>query len=230
VFRLHCQLFHCHPRRSIPLPFVPVEPYPELGRIFNDALCHLRTLSVHSAQHDGIWNDIWNNISSLREIFVYPGAELWYLWQWAMRQYSLMTLGNCWKHSSQPWWNPSGPTYRGPLVFADLQTLITDTDGATELLPKSVVVELIIQNIPQPSSFSEYSIHVAHYVSARGPCRYAPWPVHRLFLTSIPIVFLRTRVSDPLLSLTASITLRNKPLSRSRARSAIYRLLVRPCP
>jgi hypothetical protein len=150
------------------LPFVPVEPYPELRHIFNDALCnmtHLRTLSVHSAQHDGIWNDIWNNhvvIPSLREILVYPGAESWYLWEWAMRQHSLMTLRNCWKHSSQPWWNPSGPTYRGPLVFADLQTLITDAEGATELLPKSVVVDLIIQNILQPSSYSEYPIHVAH--------------------------------------------------------------------
>src|SRR5258708_21527767 len=62
-------------------------------------------------------------------------------------------------------------------------------------------------------------------ISSRGPCRYAPPPIHHLFFTFNPIVFLRTRVPDPLLSLTASITLRNKPLSRSPARSAIYRLL-----
>jgi hypothetical protein len=162
--------------RVFPLTFVPIETYRELGRVFNDALCNmtrLRVLAIHSRQDREIWESPVI-IPSLREIFVYPGAESWFLWRWAVRQHSLVTLRNCWKHPDQPWWNPSGPTYRGPLVFADLQILITDPEGATEIVPKSVVSDLTIQGLSKPSNFSEYPIHVAysHWADYKPPFLY----------------------------------------------------------
>ena len=179
--------------RVATLTFIPRESYPELGRIFNDALCnmtHLRVLAVHSCQHNKIWESSVI-IPSLREIFVYPGAESWYLWYWAVRHRNLVTLRNCWIHPDQPWWNPSGPTYHGPLIFADLQTLITDPEGATEILPKSIVSDLTIQGLSEPSIFSEYSIHVAnsHWADYKPPFLYEivrsneRTPLHRISLS-----------------------------------------------
>jgi hypothetical protein len=143
-----------------PLPFFPVQTYAELSSAFNGALCnlaHLRVLVVHSVQHHEIW-DNHTIIPSLRELFVYPGAESWRLWRWAMRQHSLATLRNCW---NRPYWQVMGPTHCSPLVFVDLQTLITDPEGAAELLPKSMVSDLTIQNLSQPSVFSVCPIPVA---------------------------------------------------------------------
>ena len=134
----------------VPLPFVPVETYPELGRTFKDALqnmTHLRTLTVHSRQHGEIWD---NHVvmPSLREIFVLPDAESPYLWRWTMRQHNLITLWNRW-HSTQLWsWWPSIPPACGPTAFPKLQTLITDPVGVVELLPKSIVSDLTIHGLP----------------------------------------------------------------------------------
>lgn len=135
--------------RVVPLPFVPVEKYLELGRIFEGALrnmTHLRTLVVHSRQPV----DIWANhviIPSLREIFVHPGADTPFLWQWSMRQHSIMTLQNCW---NDPPWSPrlpSSPPIRRPSVFPELQTLITNPVGAVELLHRSIVSDLTIHDL-----------------------------------------------------------------------------------
>jgi len=136
-------------------------------------MTHLRVLAIHSYQQRGIWErDVI--IPSLREIFVYPGAESYFLWWWAVKHRSLITLRSCWNHPDQRWWFPSGPTYRGPLVFAALQTLITDPAGATEILPKSVVSDLTIQCLSKPSSFSEYPTHVAfsHWADYEPPFLY----------------------------------------------------------
>ena len=139
--------------RVLPLPFVPVETYRELGRTFRDALrnmTHLRTLVVHSRQHGEIWD---NHVvmPSLCEIFVYPDAESPYLWWWIMRQHNLTTLQNCWldAHSSA-WWYPSPPAChgQGPTAFPKLQTLITDSVGVAEFLPKSIVSDLTIHSLP----------------------------------------------------------------------------------
>ena len=145
----------------VPLPFVPVETYPELGRIFKDALqnmTHLRILTVHSRQHGEIWD---NHVvmPSLREIFVYPDAESPYLWRWTMRQHNLITLRNCW-HSTQLWsWWPSSPPACGPTAFPKLQTLITDPVGVAELLPTSVVSDLTIHSLPHvnPDQIASYN-------------------------------------------------------------------------
>ena len=135
--------------RMAPLPFVPVGNYVQLGRIFEGALCnmaHLRTLVVHSRQHVDIWmNQII--IPSLCEIFVHPGAETPFLWQWAMRQDSITTLRNCWHY---PLWSPrlsSSPPISHPAVFPKLQTLITNPIGAAEILPKSIVSDLTVHGI-----------------------------------------------------------------------------------
>ena len=163
--------------RVVPLPFFPVETYPELRRVFDGALSNmtsLRVLAVHSRQDRKIWEYCSIVIPSLREIFVYPEAESWFLWHWAMQQRSLTTLRNCWKHADQPSWHPSGPTYRGPVVFPNLQTLITDPEGATEILPKSVVSDLTIQGLSKPLSFSEYPDHVmySHWADYKPPILY----------------------------------------------------------
>jgi hypothetical protein len=142
----------------VPLPFFPVQTYLELSSAFDDALCnltHLRVLVVHSVQHYEIW-DNHTIIPSLRELFVYPGAESWRLWRWAM-----CTLRNRWKHANRPYWQATGPKDCDPLVFVDLQTLITDPEGAAELLPKSIVSDLTIQNLSQLSVFSINPIPVA---------------------------------------------------------------------
>jgi len=164
------RLFIVTLERVVPLIFLPNETYPELGRVFNNALCNmtqLRVLAVHSRQYREIWESCII-IPSLREIFVYPGAESWYLWHWAVKHRSFITLRNCWEYPDQLHWSPSGPTYRGPLVFPALQTLITDPEGATEILPKSVVSNLTIQRLSKPSVFSEYPTHVAssHWADA----------------------------------------------------------------
>lgn len=136
--------------RVVPLPFFPVETYPELGRIFRDALqnmTHLRTLTVHSRQHGEIWN---NHVvmPSLREIIVYPDAQSPYLWHWTMRQYNLTTLRNCWYGDQMSsWWSPFPPACDSA-AFPDLRTLITDPVGVAELLPKSTVSDLAIYGLP----------------------------------------------------------------------------------
>lgn len=163
--------------RVVPLPFIPIETYPELRRVFHHALCNmtnLRVLVIHSSQHYEIWGHCNIIVPSLREIFVYPGAESWRFWHWAMEQRSLTTLRNCWKHANQPYWYQSGPKYRGPLVYPGLQTLITDPEGATEILPRSVVSDLTIQNLSRPFSFSEYSTHVpySHWADQIPPILY----------------------------------------------------------
>lgn len=179
--------------RVATLTFLPRETYPELGRIFNDALCNmtrLRVLAVHSSQNNKIWESSVI-IPSLREIFVYPGAESWYLWGWAVRHHSLVSLRNCWIHPDQPWWKPSGPAYRDRLVFADLRILITDPEGATEILPKSIVSDLTIQGLSEPSIFSQYPIHVAnsHWADYKPPFLYEivrsneRTPLHRISLS-----------------------------------------------
>ena len=150
--------------RVVPLTFLPSETYPELGHVFHNALCNmtrLRVLAVHSRQHLEIWESRII-IPSLREIFVYPGAQSMSLWRWTVKQRSLITLRNRWIHPEQPYWTPSCLTYRGPLVLAGLQTLITDPAGATEILPMSVVSDLTIQGLSKPPKFSEYPMHVAH--------------------------------------------------------------------
>lgn len=167
--------------RLVPLPFLPVETYPELSRVFNDALRNmtcLRILVIHSRQTNEILGgDVWDcnvTIPSLRKIFVYPGAESSSLWRWVMRQRSLTTLRVCWKHTNQPWWNMSAPKYRGPSVFAELQTLITDPEGATEILPKSVVSDLTIQSVVKRATFSEYPTPVpnSHWADTKPPFLY----------------------------------------------------------
>jgi hypothetical protein len=146
--------------RVVPLPFVPVETYPELGRVFKDALrnmTHLRTLAVHSHQH----GEIWDNhviIPSLREIFVYPGAESPSLWLWTTQQDSLTTLWNCWQGAQWwPWWPPSPPAC-GSTVFPKLRTLITNPTGVAELLPKSTVSDLTIHGLQQPSNLNVHPV------------------------------------------------------------------------
>ena len=154
--------------RMVPLPFVPVENYVQLGRIFEGALhnmAHLRTLVVHSRQHVDIWmNQII--IPSLCEIFVHPGAETPFLWQWAMRQDSITTLRNCWHH---PLWSPrmpSSPPIRRPAVFPKLQILITNPIGACEILPKSIVTDLTVHSIP----IRQYMYWIGHGIK-RPPLR-----------------------------------------------------------
>jgi hypothetical protein len=139
--------------RAIPLPFVAVESYAELGRTFENALLnmtHLRILVVHSRQHGEIWdNDVV--IPSLRKIYVYPKAETPYLWRWTMRQNNLTTLRNCW-HDNQfaQWWPPSPPSPPacGPTAFPKLQTLITNPVGVDELIYKTIVSDLTIHTLP----------------------------------------------------------------------------------
>ena len=179
--------------RVATLTFVPRETYPELGRVFNDALCnmtHLRILAVHSRQHNQIWESRVI-IPSLREIFVYPGAESFHLWWWALRQQSLTTLRNCWIHSDQPWRNPPGLRYRGPRAFADLRTLITDPEGATQILSRSVVSDLTIQGLSKFSVFNKYPMHVAnsYWANYKPPFLYEivrsneRTPLHRIALS-----------------------------------------------
>jgi len=152
--------------RVVPPPFVPVEKYPALGRVFETALrnmTHLRILAVHSYQHV----DIWANqviIPSLRAIFVHPAATSPTLWQWVMRQHSLTTLRSCWY---DPPWSlrlPSSPPIRRPSVFPDLHTLITNPVGATEILHKSSVSDLIVHGLTAPSNFNVYPVRVLHEI------------------------------------------------------------------
>jgi F-box domain len=162
--------------RVLPLPFVPVETYLELGRIFRDALRNmtsLRTLVIHLRQRYDVWHGCVI-IPSLREMFVHPGAGSWYLWEWTTRQPNLTILQYCWKDIIQScWWLP-GPPYHGPLIFSDLQTLITDPEGAAELLPKCAVSDLTIQSLSEPSSFCVHPIHVAnsHWADYKPPSLY----------------------------------------------------------
>ena len=159
--------------RIVTLPFVPVEKYLDLGRIFEGVLrnmTHLRTLVIHTRQHV----DIWANhviIPSLREIFVYPHAETPFLWQWTMRQHSITTLRNCWNH---PPWSPrlpSSPPIRRPSVFPELQTLITNPVGAAELLPKSVVSDLTIHGLRSPLKLLVRASHEIVRSNKRTPLR-----------------------------------------------------------
>jgi len=138
----------------VPLPFVPVETYRELGRTFKDALLnmtHLRTLVVHSRQHGEIW-DNYVVIPSLREIFVYPAAETPYLWSWIMRQHSLTTLRNCWHDAQFP--QPARPPACGPTALPKLRTLITDPEGVDELLLNSIVSDLTIHSLQDQTTTS----------------------------------------------------------------------------
>jgi len=162
--------------RVVPLPFAPVEAYPELRRVFTDALCNLtslRILTVHSCQRAEIW-DCRVIIPSLREIYIYPGAESWFLWHWAKRQHTLTTVQNRWKHADHRWRYPYLPNHRGPLALPYLHTLITDPEGATEVLPKSVVSDLTIQGLTKPSRFIEYPVDVtdSHSVDYEPPFLY----------------------------------------------------------
>jgi hypothetical protein len=162
--------------RVVPLTFIPRETYPKLSRVFHNALCNmtrLRVLAVHSCQHHEIW-ECCIIIPSLRELFVYPGAESSSLWRWAVRQRSLITLHNCRKNPDQLYWSLYGSTYCDSVVFAALQTLITDPEGATELLPQSVVSDLSIQGLSKPSIFSKYPTHVAysHWADYNPPFLY----------------------------------------------------------
>jgi len=156
--------------RVVPLPFVPVETYLELGRVFKAALLnmtHLRTLAVHSRQHGEIW-DNYVTMPSLREIFVYPGAESPYLWRWTMRQHSLIILQNCWPGvQSSSWW-PYGPPDCGPVAFPKLQTLITNAVSVNELLPKITVSGLTMHGLAQLSNISVHAVQItnSHWVDA----------------------------------------------------------------
>lgn len=158
--------------RVLPLPVVPVETYRELGRTFRDALrnmTHLRTLVVHSRQHGEIWD---NHVvmPSLCEIFVYPDAESPYLWWWTTRQHNLTTLQNCWRHAhSSIWRSPSPPARhdQGPTAFPKLQTLITDSVGVAEFLPKSIVSDLTIHSLSYVPSY----LHTIVSSNKRTPLR-----------------------------------------------------------
>jgi F-box domain len=172
--------------RVLPLPFVPVETYFELGAVFKDALrnmTNLRVLVVHSLQYSEILDE---NIiiPSLREIFVHPGAESWHLWRWATRQDSLTTLQCCWSDPNHTTWWFSGPTYHGLVIFANLETLITDPEGAAELLPKSAVSDLTIQFISNPPSLSMYSDRKPPFLE-EIVCSNQRAPLHRITLAGV---------------------------------------------
>jgi hypothetical protein len=130
------------------LPSIPVDT---LTRDCGQALrtmTHLHTLVIHSLQPYHMWYRAIL-IPSLRELFVYPGAESWELMLFALRQENLTTLQHYWERPHHPYWDLKYIISSG---LKTLQTLITDPGGAGQFLPIRNVSDLIIHKIPQPST------------------------------------------------------------------------------